>query len=180
MSEITAAVLNASGKPVTLCACGGITFVSFGEERTTVCRAGTTRTFAPGHDARLKGMLIRAAVAGEVIRLAPGDVVSPEWFAGKFGFAHMVRDGITRQMAKLQAKVAKKIAADDDNRPALEIVAELEVDEAAVAEALGKPEVRKVTAKVGRWPYEGTVIGGVFHYKNAAGESKLATKFTEI
>jgi len=132
-----------------LCACGG--FIARDASGTQVVRTGcnamTKRTFAPGHDARLKGFLIRAGREGLLITCPWGGAeVTAEVAANHFGFAHMVRDGIAR-------KAAKKVA---------------------------KPQAKKVTAKVGRWFYEGFVTegGALFSYTDKQGASKTATKFT--
>lgn len=131
------------------CACGGFkaTDASGTVVARTGCTAMTRRTFAPGHDARLKGFLIRAGREGMLITTPWGGAeLTAEKAASHFGFAHMVRDGIARKAAK---KVAKK----------------------------AQP---KVTAKVGRWFYQGYVTegGALFSYTDAKGASKTATKFT--
>ena len=128
------------------CACSGFKAVDIvGTVRTTSCNATTRRIFAPGHDARLKGFLIRAGREGLLIQTPEGgDLLDAMQVADRFGFGHMVRDGIARNTKK----VAKK----------------------------AQP---KVTAKVGRWFYEGFVTegGALFSYTDAKGNSKTATKF---
>lgn len=131
------------------CACSGFKAIDAAGRvvSTTGCTATTRRTFAPGHDARMKGFLIRAGREGNLVRTPEGGSDQlPAKVADRFGFAHMVRDGIARKAAK---RVAKKQAA-------------------------------KVTAKVGRWFYEGFVTEGgrLFSYTDAKGNSKTAEKFT--
>lgn len=125
------------------CQCGY--FVDAVTGQTTGCEAETTRTFAPGHDAKLKGFLIRAGRAGHKVRmLGSEDEMSPVAAASRYGFAHMVADGIKRQTKKTK-----------------------------------KAQPKKVTAKVGRWFYEGFVTEGgrLFSYTDKKGASKTATKF---
>lgn len=137
------------------CACSGFKAVDVAGNvvATTGCTASTKRTFAPGHDARLKGFLIRAGREGNLVRTPEGgnDQVAVR-VAERFGFAQMVRDGIARKAAK---KVAKKVAE--------------------VAPA-------KVTGKVGRWLYEGTVTAGgkLFTYTDRKGAQLIAEKFTIV
>ncbi len=159
------------------CACGGITFRSFGKDETRTCLAVTKRTFAPGHDAKLKGELIRRELAGDVVVLDSGEVVSPTYFAGRFGFADMVSDGVRRGIEKAQAKAEKKAAkgktAERKLAEAAKVVAPEPEPEAATVPAT-------VQAKVGRWIYEGTLADGEFTYVNKKDETVSTRKFTLI
>lgn len=123
------------------CACSGFKAVDAAGNvvATTGCIASTKRTFAPGHDARMKGFLIRAGREGNLVRTPEGgDDLPAAKVADRFGFAHMVRDGIAR-------KAAKRVA---------------------------KPQAKKVTAKVGRWVYEGTMDDrGNFTYTQKNGQT---------
>lgn len=112
---------------------------------TTGCTATTKRQFAPGHDARLKGFLIRAGRENRMVRVGDDVNTSAQAVADQFGFGYMVREGIAR-------KTAKKAA---------------------------KPQAKKVTAKVGRWFYEGYVTegGALFTYTDKKGATRTATKF---
>lgn len=93
------------------CACSGFKAVDAAGRvvATTGCSASTKRTFAPGHDARLKGFLIRAGREGNLVRTPEGgsDQVAVR-VAERFGFAQMVRDGIARVAP---VRKAKKVAA---------------------------------------------------------------------
>lgn len=141
---------------LNLCACGNVTFVVDGEDiAPTRCRRSTTRTFAPGHDARLKGNLIRAAIAGHDVRLASGELVSPQHIANGFGFGWQVARGLELGLARIAAKVAKKTAP----KPAA-------------------PQV--VKAKVGRWIYEGIVSGEFFNYTDKKGAAQTTAKFAQV
>lgn len=127
----------------TACQCRNFADATTGER--LVCTATTKRTFAPGHDARLKGHLIRIGRAGHLVHTPEGGTPQfPAVVAERFGFAHMVRDGIARTPKKAAPKA-----------PA------------------------KVTAKVGRWLYEGTVTAGgrLFSYTDRKGNHLIAEKF---
>lgn len=141
----------------TLAPCQCSQFVAYNTESdveyTTGCNAQTARTFAPGHDARLKGNLIRWAVLGYEIRV--GDVTkSAEGWAEGFGFGYMVAAGIRRSAERAAAKAEKRIRK-------------------AVLPAI-------VTAKVGRWTYEGTVNNGTFRYLDKQDVMRETTKFVQI
>lgn len=137
----------------TACACSLVVAIdAAGRETRTGCTATTKRTFAPGHDARLKGFLIRAGRDGLHVRevgLGVAHETTPAKFADRYGFGHMVRDGIARP-----AKVRK-------------------------AKAVAP---RTVIGKVGRWTYEGTVTanGGIFTYTDRQGRTLMAEKFTTV
>lgn len=105
------------------------------------CNKDTTNLFAQGHDARLKGFLIKHGAAGNRIQdLSGGTIKDAAFMSGGYGFHYMVVDGIARR----QQKVA----------PAL------------------------VTAKVGRWSYEGQVDGDKFIYIDKQGVERVTDKFS--
>lgn len=152
------------------------------EEITTDCTSTTARLFAPGHDAKLKGFLIRAELAGhEVSRTdgamrVSGDAAS---FAKRYDFGHMVVEGIRLGKEKDAAKAAKKAKKIADKEFA-EALREAKVtvvvatpapvaDEDAVAQALA------VTAKVGRWEYKGELTAEGFSYTDGKGVAKVIT-----
>lgn len=141
----------------TLAPCQCSQFVAYNTERdveyTTSCNAQTARTFAPGHDARLKGNLIRWAVLGYEIRVG-GVTKSAEGWAEGFGFGYMVAAGIKRSADRAAAKAEKRVRK-------------------AVLPAI-------VTAKVGRWTYEGTVNNGTFRYLDKQDVMRETTKFVQI
>ena len=71
------------------------------------CEAKTGRLFAPGHDAKLKGLLLRAAVAGVGVYDAESERTLPAiMVAEQFGFGQMVADGLAKRAAKAAARVA--------------------------------------------------------------------------
>lgn len=209
--------------------------LTWDDELTTGCpKTLTGRTFAPGHDAKLKGFLIRVGTDGHEVTDDQGISCTAEAMAGRYGFAHMVREGIEnaqlareekankakvrahkadlrneRELEKMERKLAKADTTHDGNsaRQERELAALVEAEEAKhaaelAAEALARQaqqdaldeewaeahtdedkakyaEPQIVTAKVGRWTYEGTVEGDTFHYV-AKGEAKIATKFTLV
>lgn len=141
----------------TLRPCTCSTFVAYDVERDveyrTHCTQQTARTFAPGHDAKLKGNLIRWAVLGYEIRV--GDATkSAEGWAESFGFGYMVRAGIKRSAERGQAKAA--------------------------ARAKRVKPSPTITAKVGRWTYEGILSGDTFIYINKKNETVRTTKFAQV
>jgi hypothetical protein len=77
------------------------------QELTTGCpKTLTGRTFAPGHDAKLKGFLIRVGTDGHEVTDDQGISCTAEAMAGRYGFAHLVREGIDN------AKFAREEAAN--------------------------------------------------------------------
>lgn len=70
----------------------------------TSCGRLVKGKFAPGHDAKLKGMLIRAAVAGEQFKTQDkgGKVVShdPKAFAKELGWEAQIAKGLATAAAK--------------------------------------------------------------------------------
>lgn len=120
------------------------------------CEQDTYRNFAPGHDARLKGFLIRVGRAGHPVRILGSDeVVSPVKAASRYGFAQQVQDGIRRA----------------HGRP---FVPERRSKTAAPA---GAPQ----TARVGRWEYRGRVRQEdgrrVFIYRDRRGNERRTPEF---
>lgn len=127
----------------TACICRNFVNNTTGDR--LACNRETTRTFAPGHDARLKGFLIRAGRNGDQIKVYGNEgTFTAQAVANRFGFAHQVAEGVSRP------KKTKKVV------------------------------IKTVTAKVGRWFYEGTVTAGgkIFTYTDRQGRTLMAEKFT--
>lgn len=146
-----------------------VTFTENDEPQTTGCTATTRRTFAPGHDARLKGFLIRAGIADQLVRIGDDVNTSPEAIAEQFGFAYMVREGI---------KNGKEKAA---KREFAQVIREVKRQ----AKATHETKRREVTCKVGRWVYEGFITddpmhGPKFTYTTKAGVQTTTQKFTRV
>jgi hypothetical protein len=158
-------------------------------EEGTGCTATTRNDFAQGHDAKLKSALIRWGAANYEVAWISGGVRSGSDAMGvatRYGFAHMVADGIAKAVAKREAAQARadhkheRAAAKAAGKAPKAKVSLLKsrpvedphvmfpvVDEAP--EPLPVP-VRS-TCKVGRWTYRGTVnLDGSFTYTNKSGE----------
>jgi hypothetical protein len=189
-------VTNAAGSTVTRCSCSVYTTAA----EPQVCRASTTRLFAPGHDAKLKGRLIRAGVADAMVTATDADgntaELAPMEVARLFGFARQVQAGIALGKDKEQAKAERK-AKREAEREARQLRREAEqaarreakeakaAKDAAFAAALAgladeEPEAEEatpalITAKVGRWLYTGTEqADGTFVYEDKQGKTKVA------
>jgi len=137
----------------TLAPCSCSLFAAVAADGTTTrtgCTATTRRTFAPGHDARLKGFLIRAGKAGHLVATPEGTQEFPAKVADRFGFGYMVREGI--------ARVAKP-------RKAAKVVAPRTVR--------GKVGRWVYEGTV-------TANGGVFTYTDRQGRQLMAEKFTIV
>lgn len=176
MNTTAAAQTTAPAADVKFCACAGITFVATDgtERRLGACRAATTRTFAPGHDARLKGVLIRAGYQGEQVRTANGELLDVTGYAARHGFARLVREGIARAYDRAEAAAARKAKRDSERefRAALRAARK-------EAKAAAKATPVAAIAKVGRWEYEGTLSADrtEFSFVNKKGAETTTTKF---
>ena len=155
----------------TACECGKWTVVSTtGEVARTGCTEVTTREFAPGHDAKMKSLLIFAGANDHLVtRNGEGANVTPVVAANRHGFGHMVTAGIRR--AKMLAEAKAERAAKREAMKALRATATHTRKAKKVAD-------RKVTAKVGRWLREGTVSEGEFTYTDKKGAIITTTKYT--
>jgi len=135
----------------------------------TGCAASTTRDFAPGHDAKLKALLIRAGVEDLSVRINKGGVVhvtTAEDAAAAFPFAYMVTNGIKNGKEKAAAQAARK--ADRAARK-----------EAAATKAprARKAKVTEATIKIGRWTYEAKIdASSNATYTTSGGQTKTAPK----
>lgn len=151
------------------------------EYKGTGCTQTTRRVFAPGHDAKLKGLLIEAGATGAGVRV--GDMVrNAEGVANSYGFETQVLSGIKRMQAKMAARAEKKAAkeakthalaqkvADKANKVVTEAKAAKAAKRAAKASALVMP----VKIKVGRWTYEAIInpADNSAAFTSANGEAK--------
>ncbi|GAA2246527.1 hypothetical protein GCM10010145_11980 [Streptomyces ruber] len=131
---------------------------------TTGCTATTRRTFAPGHDAKLKSFLIRHGAAGHEIRRSEAGVASSasaEEHAARYAFARMVTAGVQRA----EAKAAEKAARAEER--------------AARKTAPRARRPKKVTAKVGRATFTGRMDGEHFVYE-VKGKERRTLKFVAV
>jgi hypothetical protein len=127
----------------------------------TLCEEVTEKVFAPGHDAKFKGLMQVAL---------------------RFGGDASIRDGgllISTGPVELTMKVAPKLV-DHVTRPVAAPKPRSAKAKAKAAKAAAAPVVIK--AKVGRWEYEGTIdkTTGNFIYTDAKGKSKMTSAFTEV
>lgn len=180
-------ITNASGTETHRCACSRYSVLVnvredesgdlvWDQELSTGCRASTTRVFAPGHDAKLKGLAIRAGILGEELRRDDGGIAvygGPVEMTREYGFDHLVKEGIKRGAEKAAEKAAKKVRREA--RKATKVDGPHVLAKKAVA---GHARPKKVRAKVGRWTYEGTVRDdGSFWYTAKNGEEKTAREY---
>lgn len=159
------------------------------------CAATTSRQFAPGHDARLKGLLIRAGIAGAEVSMHHGAALvskSADQAAMAYGFYQQVLHGIELGKGAQQAKydkadaktadrVAKK-AAPKAERTVVRKDADLPI--AAAAEEATKTRPVAVAdpvapgplqIKIGQKQYAAEVDEtGDAHYTNVRGEQRVA------
>ncbi len=69
------------------------------QQKTTGCDATTQSTFAPGHDAKLKSLLIAAGVGGHRVREVARDTVVTKdaaRVAAELGWEDIVREAIAK------------------------------------------------------------------------------------
>lgn len=128
------------------------------------CDSDTASKFAPGHDARLKSLLVKAgAVGADVVKTIDDDTVRLTALdaASEFGFADAVARGIELLAAKIVAR-AERDAAKAEARQAKRVA----------------PGPAK--AKVGRKVYDGVVSedGLTFEYTVAVGSGDDVTEET--
>jgi hypothetical protein len=104
----------AAPKAEVPCRCAD--FVTDAGEHTG-CKSTTKATFAPGHDAKTKGLLAKAAAAGIVVHDAKGETNDkgrdPMDIAAEFGFASLVaaaRDKIVAKATEKKNRADRKAA----------------------------------------------------------------------
>lgn len=93
----------------------------------------TTATFCPGHDAKLKSLLIKAGAAGyEVRKDVEGGflTMSAMEAANEYGFASTVETGIAKAAEKAQAKAERAAAKAEREEKAAKAKAEREAKKA--------------------------------------------------
>lgn len=105
--------------------------------------SGRGRKFAMGHDARLRGKLIRAHLTGTPVAYLAGDIVQDEGtamtFAATHGWGQYLKTAETKQGPTIRAKL------EASNR---------RVTTAAVGPQVGDRRL----VRVGRWDYTGQVL----------------------
>lgn len=145
----------------------GVTHTCGTEGRTT------TATFCPGHDAKLKSLLIQAGAAGCDVRKDVDDgylTMSAMDAANEYGFASTVEQGIAKAQDRLAAKAKRE---------------QIKADRLAAKKSQPGP----AHAKVGRKVHEGVVLedGVTFQYQvtkgdgeDAVTETKTASRFRVV
>jgi len=180
-AEVEAKPAKAVKEP-TACACQFYSGTDAkGEVLSTGCDESTVRTFRPGHDAKLKSLLIKVAVAGNQVtkRTDEGDVeMDPLHAAEEFGFRGLVEKSVEAaqekakaRQAKADERAAKKEAAErakaeakaERERKAAQKKAHAEAVAKAAEDRKGQPGPAK--AKVGRTTVDGEILAdGTFKY----------------
>lgn len=167
----------------TPCECGLYTGTDVkGEALATGCTETNTRTFKPGHDAKLKSLLIQVGAAGgQVTKTVDGETeeMDPLHAADLYGFRNLVEKSVDAKKAEQaeRAKKAEERAAKKDAAAKAKAEAKAKREKAAEAkkahakaveqaaeDAKGKPGPAK--AKVGRTTVDGEILAdGQFRYK---------------
>lgn len=124
---------------------------------STDCKAVTWNLFAQGHDARLVSRLVDAVVNPATAVDLPLAVAMVQRAGGD---------------DRLVSKLVTAVGTAHDRW--------MKRQEANERKARRAASPRKVTAKVGRWQYQGTVAGGKFSYKTKSGDAKVTTKFSLV
>jgi|SRR5690606_2191521 len=167
-----------------------------GETLSTGCAEVTPRTFRPGHDAKLKSLLIKVGSAGnQVVKTVDGETeeMDPLHAAEEFGFRGLVEKSVDAAKAKQEARDAKAKEREakkaETERKKAEAKAERDAKAAqkkAHAEAVAKAaEDRKsqpgpAKAKVGRSTVDGEILDdGTFKYKKGDDEVET-TDYTPV
>lgn len=137
---------------------------------------GKGRTFRQGHDARLKGILIRAGATDTgIVTITKGKakVETAAEMAKRFGFSAQVAAGIKQAAARAQVRAAKnKARADKKAAPK---------PKKDKAPAKGNQLIGQVfSIKVGRWDKEGEVVSVKGKTATLQYDTKDGTKETTV
>lgn len=139
--------MSSKKEAANLCGCYSVVD---GSGVHTSCGRLVKGKFAPGHDAKLKGMLIRAAAAGEQFKTKDGTKVTsrdPLAFAKELGWEALIQKGIAVAKAKAdrpkRAPGAKKAAASANRVAPKATVSRDELK----ARAAKKADAKKAAAK---------------------------------
>lgn len=167
-----------------------------GNELSTGCNEETPRTFRPGHDAKLKSLLIKVGAAGNQVTKSTDDEdveMDPLHAAEEFGFRGLVEKSVDAAKVKEEARQAKaqeradaKAAKDREKAEAKAKREKAAADKKAHAEAVAKAaEDAKGTpgpakAKVGRTTVDGEILAdGTFKYTKGDEEVET-TNYTVV
>jgi hypothetical protein len=207
MSDTATEAVEAEAKPArvkkvvepTACACQSYTGKDAkGETLSTGCTESTVRTFRPGHDAKLKSMLIQIGAAGNTVTKKADDgsvsEMDPLHAAEEFGFRGLVEKSIEGARAKEAARQAKADEREAKKREREEAKAKAKADREAKAAAKKahaaaveqaaedrKGQPGPATAKVGRNKFDGEILAdGTFKYSDSKGEEVETTDYTVV
>lgn len=198
--EVTAEAKPAREKKVvvpTPCACQFYSGQDVkGNTLSTGCDEETPRTFRPGHDAKLKSLLIKVGAAGNQVTKSTDDEdveMDPLHAAEEFGFRGLVEKSVEAAKAKEDARAAKaqeraeakakkeqeKAEAKAKREQAAEAKkAHAKAVEQAAEDRKGQPGPAK--AKVGRTTVDGEILAdGTFKYKKGDEEVET-TSYTPV
>lgn len=146
----------------------------------TNCTQYTERIFAPGHDAKLKSLLIQAGASGLAVVQHDGGMAttsSAETVAKSYGFELQVLAGIKRAQAKAMERAEKKAAKA---QKAMAAQTSKEIAKRAAQDAKAKkdtPAEPPFLVKVGRWTYPAVLDQkGNATYKTKSGQTRSAKK----
>ena len=117
---------------------------------------GKNRVFRQGHDARLKGILIRAGATGNSVTTVTNGKATTETaatIAKRFGFAGQVAAGIEREQGKAKAREAREAS-----RAAAAAERKAKKNTAKGGGGSGPKKGDRFPVKVGRWTFEGEIV----------------------
>lgn len=181
-----------AAKTPTLCACG--TWVAIVTTETdeneqpdynivysTNCDETTVKTFRPGHDAKLKSLLIQAGAQSLELTDRGGLFTDALGVARRYGFLAQVEAGIKRAGYKADAKAQREVgkaARREARATELGNRAQAKAAKAAanrtrreVATTPAAQDAASVKIKVGRWEYDAEIdAAGNASYTDSHGE----------
>lgn len=144
-------------KPLVACKCN--TERVGGTDESPVfgpCGAQTKRDFAPGHDARLKGLLIRLYVAGQSYQVKGQPAQDPMDVARERQWGGYLTDAKVREERRAVAKTNRDAAAAQRKAEAAEVKKVRDAEKAA-AKAASKAAAE--AAKPAAQPPKSTTVG---------------------
>lgn len=181
----------------TRCECGLYTGTDAkGAALSTDCTETNTRTFKPGHDAKLKSLLIKVGAAGgQVTKTVGGETeeMDPLHAADLYGFRNLVEKSVDAAKAKAdeRAKAAEARQAKKDAAAKAKEEAKAKREQAAAAKKAHAKAVEEAAeaaksnpgpakAKVGRTTVDGEILAdGTFKYKKGDEEVET-TNYTVV
>jgi hypothetical protein len=83
----------------------------------TACKETCSNVFKQGHDAKLKGQIIRAFRAGVKMQLKGEAAVTPKALAKQYGWEHYLTEAPVRKARTAKPKAAKAVKAAKATKP---------------------------------------------------------------